>query len=152
MEAGCSAGGIEAAENRLILSKQFLERLVREDVVTGELKQRVEFVHADAGKNKTALLVNGRHATHIFMNSVVFSKGNLKAISRRLNATRFHVLMCHVKESLLTTDFLLDDVIQLGPFEANKLIGGKGKFVPKVFVKVPRGSSALMRKGEEQRQ
>ena len=145
MEAGCYAGGIEAAESRLILSKQFLDRLVRENVVTAELKQRVELVHADAGKDKTALLVNGRHATHIFMNSVVFSKASLKAISRRLNATHFYVLMCHVKESLLATDFQLDDVIQLGPFEANKLIGGKGKFVPKVFVKFPNKSSSLTR-------
>ena len=79
------------------------------------------------------------------MNSVVFSKASLKAISRRLNATHFHVLMCHVKESLLATDFQLDDVIQLGPFEANKLIGGKGKFVPKVFVKFPSKSSSLTR-------
>jgi hypothetical protein len=49
MEAGCYAGGIEAAESRLILSKQFLERLVRENVVTADLQQRVELVHADAG-------------------------------------------------------------------------------------------------------
>lgn len=49
MEAGCTAGGIEAAKNRFLLSKEFIERLVREKVVAAELKDRVEFVHADAG-------------------------------------------------------------------------------------------------------
>lgn len=123
-----------------------------EKAVTAELKGRVEFEYADAGKGQTPLLVGGRHATHIFMNSVVFSKANLHAISRRLNATNFRVLMCHVKESSLASDFKLDDVIQLGPFEANKLIGGKGKFVPKVFVKVPSEYRALVRQGPEQLQ
>lgn len=74
------------------------------------------------------------------MNSVVFSNASLKAICRRLNATRFHVLMCHVRHGLLANDFQLEDVHQLGPFKANRLIGGKGKFVPKVFIKVGAGS------------
>ena len=152
MEAGCSAGGIEAAESRYNLSTQFLNKLVAKNEIAADLKGRVEFEYADAGKDQTPLLVGGRHATHIFMNSVVFSKANLHAISRRLNATNFRVLMCHVKVSSLASDFKLDDVIQLGPFDANNLIGGKGKFVPKVFVKVPSEYRALMRQGGEQLQ
>lgn len=142
MEAGCVAGGIEAAESRLMLSRQFLQRLLDEEAVPAELKARVKFVHADGGAGPGPLLVDGRHATHIFMNSVVFSNASLAAISRRLNATRFRVLMCHVTEGQLADCFQLDDVHQLGPFEANRLIGGKSKFVPKVFVKAPVGAGS----------
>ena len=39
------------------MSTQFLKKLVAKNAVTAELEGRVEFVHADAGKGQTPLLV-----------------------------------------------------------------------------------------------
>ena len=104
MATGCRGTGMEIVDHRINQANKFLQRLVDKNAVPNWVRGRVQYVKADAAENvKTPITIKGKHPSHIFMFSRVFSKGNLTAIARRLDLTDYKVLVCCVDHSQMIT-------------------------------------------------
>lgn len=85
LASGCKAAGIEILSSRVKLAVEFRDKLVAKNKVPSWIAQTTSFATCNAAIEKGPLLVDGAHATHVFMFSVVFSDHDLALLADRLN-------------------------------------------------------------------
>lgn len=135
LATGCFAAGVEIVSNRVKLAVEFRDKLVEKKKVPAWVAQTTSFVAANAATEKGPLLVNGAHATHIYMFSVVFSDHDIGLLAARLNKTDFKVLICALKHRHEKTLFKLTNAFQAVPVEVS-MTGGGQHFKMCVFIKL----------------
>ena len=99
------------------------------------IMKTTSFVKANAATQKGPLLVDGDHATHVYMFSAVFSDHDLELLAARLNKTNFKVLVCALKPKQERLFLLMDSVIAGPPVEIT-MSGSGQKFKMCVFIKI----------------
>jgi len=105
MATGCQGTGMEVVTHRINQATEFLYRLVKRRKVPDWVAERVQYVKANAAEHVTnPITIDGKHPSHIFMFSRVFSKGDLTAIAKRLDLTDYKVLVCCVDHGQMKTD------------------------------------------------
>lgn len=77
-------------------------------------------------------MVDGMHATHIFINNLVFNASNDTEISKKLNLTDFKILIwcCNPKE---TNECGLKNLVKIGELDVK--ISHKTKYKMHAYVK-----------------
>ena len=96
---GCRSHGIEVIQNRHLVAVEFMRDMLQKGSVPEHFGHLVSFEHENAAlvENGVSIvkpfLIDGLHATHIFINNLVFSPTNNEDIAKRLNVTDFKMLV-----------------------------------------------------------
>ena len=132
---GCIASGIEILSNRVNLANEFRGKLVSQMKIPDWIMKTTKFVRGNAASQKGPMLVDGFHATHVYMFSTVFSDNDIELLAARLNLTNFKVLVCALKPRQEQVFLRLDCVHPAAPVEIN-MTGSGQRFKMCVFIKI----------------
>lgn len=89
MQTGCRALGVDLKRHFLERSNFAIAQLMSRGIVGPDFKDRVKFEMQNAASSEGPILVDGQHATHIFMFSARFTEDNMRSLHSRLAATDF---------------------------------------------------------------
>ena len=134
LASGCRAAGVEILSSRVRLACAFKDLLLAQRKVPGWIAEATSFTTENAAAQRGPLLVDGAHATHVYMFSAVFSDHDLERLAARLNETRFKVLVCALKPKQERAFSQLDSVFKGAPVEVN-MTGSGQRFRMCVFIK-----------------
>ncbi len=90
---GCRSHGIEVIPNRYLAGVEFMKARLQDGSLPKHFGHLVSFANLNAAEQKGAFIVDGLHATHIFINNYRFSATNNKELAKRLNVTAFKMLV-----------------------------------------------------------
>ena len=115
LASGCRSAGVEILSSRVRLACAFRDLLLAQRKVPGWIAEATSFTTENAAAQRGPLLVDGAHATHLYMFSAVFSDHDLERLAARLNETRFKVLVCALKPKQERAFSQLDSVFKGRP-------------------------------------